>query len=488
MICEYPAKYEGKFISCGRCAACRKRRADEWVCRVLCEPEALAIGGYGVTLTYNDETCPECLSKAEVSRFIKRVRDRLGYPKQMKYIGVGEYGSKRGRPHYHVLIIGIPINDDVERALAEAWTENKKGSFVCIKPIGHGREVIASVRYTCGYLCKTGGKYEMKPRESVAQYAERTGKKTPQFFVASTKLGLAFFEKNERAIVAANCIRRFGERFMVPRYYRKKIEQRQTQKELEDDLRRIRRECVGRLPKDQGLVVRWHAMKIDVSRVAHELYWFRRLSRIVARCKREYERDVRQRWSDFYAERYDRALEPLMRRYRRYVNYDVRMEDARSGYSLHSDNEVEVRARGAVERMLDEWVEQCADGRDLSERQYAGIKRRCVWHCVQYELEKELDVYRKIPSLMDRVYASLSDLEWRQACHYSRWNHWHYLLNVLRMDGSHNQGLRDWLELQGVAQWNEFMCAYKDFMLEETVQRAINLRESLKFGKKRFKI
>lgn len=65
-----------------------------------------------ITLTYNDEhlPCDGSVSKREFQLFMKRLRRQIE-PVRIKFYGCGEYGSKLGRPHYHILIFGYDFPD-----------------------------------------------------------------------------------------------------------------------------------------------------------------------------------------------------------------------------------------------------------------------------------------------------------------------------------------------------------------------------------------
>ena len=63
-----------------------------------------------VTLTYDEENCPNEISKDHLQRFIKRLRKgskKEGFEAPaFKYFACGEYGSTTRRPHYHAIILG----------------------------------------------------------------------------------------------------------------------------------------------------------------------------------------------------------------------------------------------------------------------------------------------------------------------------------------------------------------------------------------------
>lgn len=79
-------------------------------------------------LTYDNVHLPTLddgtptLCKRDLQLFFKRLRHK--YPaNSLKYFVAGEYGSRRGRPHYHALIFGIPFQekDLVISTIQEAW-------------------------------------------------------------------------------------------------------------------------------------------------------------------------------------------------------------------------------------------------------------------------------------------------------------------------------------------------------------------------------
>lgn len=101
---------------CGKCIPCLINRKRLWKHRLLLESYCHAQSSF-VTLTYtdkklyfqNDETgealpspsvCPKHLRD-----FIKRLRKELP-PRSIRFYGVGEYGDKSFRPHYHIALFG----------------------------------------------------------------------------------------------------------------------------------------------------------------------------------------------------------------------------------------------------------------------------------------------------------------------------------------------------------------------------------------------
>lgn len=102
-----------------------------------------------LTLTY--ETDPVSLDVDDLQRFFKRVR-KSGL--RVRHYSCGEYGTKLGRPHYHVCLFGEDFREDAEpykdrlwisRRLEELWTHG-----FCIV----GELVPESAAYVASYCQK----------------------------------------------------------------------------------------------------------------------------------------------------------------------------------------------------------------------------------------------------------------------------------------------------------------------------------------------
>lgn len=95
-------------VPCGKCADCIRKSARDWKIRLyhesLSSPSTVFI-----TLTYNDVHLPKdgCLNYRDFQLFIKRVRRHLPNVK-LTYFVAGEYGTRTFRPHFHVILYGLP--------------------------------------------------------------------------------------------------------------------------------------------------------------------------------------------------------------------------------------------------------------------------------------------------------------------------------------------------------------------------------------------
>lgn len=116
-------------VPCGKCGACKQSRRNMWIFRL--EQEYMdAVNGFFITLTYSDENLVfnnkgegyAILCKDHLQKFLKRYRyyhkkSPFEYP--MRYYAVGEYGTKFGRPHYHILLFNLNI--DLYSKLTDIW-------------------------------------------------------------------------------------------------------------------------------------------------------------------------------------------------------------------------------------------------------------------------------------------------------------------------------------------------------------------------------
>lgn len=134
---------------CGRCEACQMKRKLEWANRLLLESEAYPGCVIHVTLTYNDDCLPADgnLSKKDFINFMKRLRinisRKIDKNLKIKYFCRGEYGPKRLRPHFHVIIFGLDRSH--EQVIMDSWDQG----FIKLELIQKG-----TCNYVAGYTSK----------------------------------------------------------------------------------------------------------------------------------------------------------------------------------------------------------------------------------------------------------------------------------------------------------------------------------------------
>lgn len=137
------SKWDNEFIKkvpipCGKCTACIQRKISEWTFRLDNERVNSAVT-YFVTLTYDNYHVPinkygkMTLNKNHIQQFIKKLRYDQRTNKEygifekhyfksdlrkekIKYYAVGEYGTKRKRPHYHMVMYNT-----AKEAIKQNW-------------------------------------------------------------------------------------------------------------------------------------------------------------------------------------------------------------------------------------------------------------------------------------------------------------------------------------------------------------------------------
>ena len=211
MACNFPKIYNGVLCPCGKCAGCIRSYRQVWVTRAILESYCYDQSrNFFITLTYSDEFCPAdgSLQKRDFQLFIKRLRKQCG---SLRYFGVGEYGKKGMRPHYHAIIYGFAGSaEDIQRCWSKGFT------FI-------GSVTPGSCAYVAKYITK---RYDIQWREKL----ESQGL-TPEFSLMSRRPGLGFnFVEEICNGLLRKCIRtvpavlRINGRFMVlGRYLRSKI-------------------------------------------------------------------------------------------------------------------------------------------------------------------------------------------------------------------------------------------------------------------------
>lgn len=217
MKCISPVKTRNKETGdwldypCGQCMACRITRRQEWTLRLMLEMGEHEYS-YFVTLTYNDENLPEngSLKKKDLQKFLKRLRFKHK-SKTIRYFACGEYGDKKKRPHYHVIVM-------TEEDMSIRFGRTKGGKTIIEnsdfhsswindnKPIGHvdiaiipsHGDGVRIAQYVAGYTVKkyTGSgvyKRTIKQDGVYNEYCEIEFKdREPEFATMSRKPGIGF--------------------------------------------------------------------------------------------------------------------------------------------------------------------------------------------------------------------------------------------------------------------------------------------------------
>lgn len=102
-------------VPCGNCIGCRLDYSSTWADRMLCE--SFDHDAIFITITYDDDNLPisdcsgfETLRSEHIDKFIKDLRNYFR-SKQVRYCLATEYGDLSLRPHCHLIIYGLTIDD-----------------------------------------------------------------------------------------------------------------------------------------------------------------------------------------------------------------------------------------------------------------------------------------------------------------------------------------------------------------------------------------
>lgn len=207
-MCYRPIFVKGRYVPCGKCYECLIQKSNEWAYRVCLEAQGKS--ACMLTLTYNDDNLPDgqAVSKAELQRFIKRLRKHLS-PCAIKYFGCGEYGKQFGRPHYHVIVIGWSPDD-----LTFLCKDNKGTPLYRSKTVER--------LWTKGF--SSVGELSLKTARYAVKYLQKmpTDKQKP-FTLMSKGLGYGAFKDNW---LKTDKIYIEGKYIKIPRYFLIKSEEK----------------------------------------------------------------------------------------------------------------------------------------------------------------------------------------------------------------------------------------------------------------------
>lgn len=154
------------YVPCGHCPLCVKARHDAYVVRATLESQLYDCPPYFFTLTYNETHCPKDkeLNYRDVQLWLKRLRKHCSsthLPTDFRVMVAGEYGSRRGRPHWHVIMWNNPYRTDernqfYHRALCyDIWRAWQKDDYeVFSRPENFGQCYGSAAAYCAKYVGK----------------------------------------------------------------------------------------------------------------------------------------------------------------------------------------------------------------------------------------------------------------------------------------------------------------------------------------------
>lgn len=196
MLCKSPIippfnRSGGLPVPCGQCSPCRLNRRRVSTTRLMLEAGCHEHSSF-VTLTYSDEYLPKdgTLVPSDLKKFTKKLQTYMARDNDIhiRYYAVGEYGDKSWRPHYHLIVFGLPpcLNE-----YRKKWLRKRKLPCDCdscafvhrIWGKGHidvGNCTLHSAQYVAGYVTK----------KMTSTKDERLNGRYPEFSRWSNKPGL----------------------------------------------------------------------------------------------------------------------------------------------------------------------------------------------------------------------------------------------------------------------------------------------------------
>lgn len=211
-----------------KCIGCLLTRAGEWAVRCIHE-SMFHMSASFLTLTYDRQHLPEhgTLVRKHFQDFMKRLRIHLVRNRNgttVKFFMCGEYGALKGRPHYHVVLLGYDFPDktpvpnnpgapDVLYDSAELRALWKMGD------VRVGTVTEASASYVARYTMK-----KLHGAQGDKEYEQ--AKKIPPYITVSQGFGARFFDKYRTDLYPSDFVLSGEDRHRVPvpRYYDKRLQ------------------------------------------------------------------------------------------------------------------------------------------------------------------------------------------------------------------------------------------------------------------------
>lgn len=220
---------------CGRCFGCRMDRVRSWSVRCQHEASCWDFNSF-LTLTYDEAHVPwhGGLVADDVQRWLKRLRKVLSGVqegpdgrKPLRFFLVGEYGERTSRPHYHALLFNCRLSEDrrvgkrtfESDVISETW--DKGGHQV-------GSVTPASASYVAGYAMKKVYGSAERQSDWYSAVDVETGEvveREREFCRMSLKPGIgSMWYDKFHSDLRQGFVVRDGQKFSVPRYYRRKLQ------------------------------------------------------------------------------------------------------------------------------------------------------------------------------------------------------------------------------------------------------------------------
>lgn len=236
-----PHMYE--LIPCNHCYACNLNYSAEWATRCMLEVQNHPEGScWWLTLTYNEEHLPlynemTCdiqyknvegeiietetkhfyndgtwngtLEPEHVTQFIDTIRHyyRKKGVNNIKYFYCGEYGGVTSRPHYHIILFGVPLDNNLfysphvdGKFFKEHWKSKQIDKWWT-----YGMHDLAILEWSnAAYTTRYCMKKLIEGKADNELYAAMG--KIPEFVRMSKGIGFTYYEKHKQEIYETDSI------------------------------------------------------------------------------------------------------------------------------------------------------------------------------------------------------------------------------------------------------------------------------------------
>ena len=228
-------------LPCGGCEGCLLERSRQWAVRCMHEAQLWEKNCF-ITLTYEDPPPWNSLVHSDFQKFMKRLRKRFKGDKELvddrtgksshpiRFYMAGEYGSARGRPHYHACIFNFAFEDlKFLRRTNSGSDLYRSAQLESLWPYGFssvGDVTFESAAYVARYVMK-------KQNQDIDVHAPvdlETGEviqRLPEYNRMSLKPGIGanFLDKYKTDVFPNDYVVVNGHKAKPPRYYFKRLEQ-----------------------------------------------------------------------------------------------------------------------------------------------------------------------------------------------------------------------------------------------------------------------
>lgn len=219
-------------LPCGKCLHCRINRTREWAIRASHEAALHpADQNHFVLLTYDNENLPANggVNKTHVKKFLDRIRADCAWQgkNSPRTFGCAEYGSKTSRPHYHINIFGLQLDDKIylknlkQNKLFTSQYLTKKWQLgaVTLSPFSH-----LTAQYTAKYIIKALWAADTQVGGNQGEAREQLPPESRCATSTHPGLGAAFLDRYAESIVSLGACEIDGALAPIPSYYKKLLQ------------------------------------------------------------------------------------------------------------------------------------------------------------------------------------------------------------------------------------------------------------------------